>query len=145
MFTYVKRMCNACSGSSLSNLTKNRSADLVYSFPIDAPMRVLFVDIYAAGAEFNFQGTKHYLLCVDGMTSFASCEDTPEQNLRVFAAALMKVWLRFGFSHTIVVDKDSKFKGEFAKTATLLRINIHVLPGENHDPMVVERICRYLN
>ena len=44
-----------------------------------------------------------------------------------------------------MVDKDSKFLGEFVKTANLLKINIHVLSGENHDPMVVERICRYLN
>jgi len=27
----------------------------------------------------------------------------------------------------------------------LLKINIHVLSGENHNPMIVERICRYLN
>ena len=79
------------------------------------------------------------------MTSFAICEDTPEQNSKVFAGALMKIWLRFGFSHTIVVDKDSKFLGDFAKTAALLKINIHVLSGGNHDPMIVERICHYLN
>jgi hypothetical protein len=49
------------------------------------------------------------------------------------------------FSHTIVVDKDSKFLGEFVKTAALLKINMHVLLGSNHDPMLVERICRLLN
>ena len=70
MFQYVKRMCQTCPGCSLSNLTKNRSADLVYSFPIEAPMKVLFVDIYAAGAEFNFVCTKHYLIAACGVTSF---------------------------------------------------------------------------
>ena len=108
-------------------------------------MRVLFVDIYAAGAEFNFVGTRHYLIAACGMMSFAIAEDTAEQNSTAFAASLMRIWLRFGFSHTIVVDKDSKFLGEFVKTAALLCINIHVLSGENHDPMIVERICRYLN
>jgi hypothetical protein len=145
MYQYIKRMCKACPGCGLSNITKNRCADLVYSFPIDAPMRVLFVDIYAAGAEFNFDGTRHYLIAACGMTSFGICEATAEQNSTVFAAALMKIWLRFGFSHTIVVDKDSKFLGEFVKTAALLKINIHVLSGSNHDPMLVERICRFLN
>ena len=43
------------------------------------------------------------------------------------------------------MDKDSKFLGVFAQTAALLKINIHVLSGENHDPQLVERICRYLN
>ena len=112
---------------------------------MDAPMKVLFVDIYAAGSEFNFEGTKHYLIAACGMTSFGICEATAEQSAASFAAALMKIWLRFGFSHTIVVDKDSKFLGVFAQTAALLKINIHVLSGENHDPMIVERICRYLN
>ena len=44
-----------------------------------------------------------------------------------------------------MVDKDSKFLGVFTQTAVLLKINIHVLSGENHDPMIVERICRFLN
>jgi len=49
------------------------------------------------------------------------------------------------FSHTIVVDKASAFLGEFAACARLLNINIHVLSGENHDPMIVERVNRFLN
>ena len=49
------------------------------------------------------------------MTSFAIAEDTAEQSSTVFAAAFMRIWLRFGFSHTIVVEKDSKFLGEFTK------------------------------
>ena len=60
-------------------------------------MRVLFVDIYAAGAELNFVGTRHYLIAACGMTSFAIAEDTAEQNSTVFAAALMRIWLCFGF------------------------------------------------
>ena len=46
--------------------------------------------------------------------------------------------VRFGFSHTIMVDNDSKFLAKFTKAATLLKINIHVLSGENHNPMIVE-------
>jgi hypothetical protein len=145
MYQYIRKMCRACPSCTLKNITKNRCSDLVYSFPIDAPMRVLFVDIYTAGSEFSFEGSKHYLIAACRMTSFAICEATVEQNSKVFAAALMKIWLRFGFSHTIVVDKDSKFLGKFAATAALLRINIHVLSGNNHDPMIVERICRFLN
>jgi hypothetical protein len=30
---------------------------------------VLFADMYAAGAEFNFDGTHHYLIAACGMTS----------------------------------------------------------------------------
>ena len=57
----------------------------------------------------------------------------------------MKIWLRFGFSHTIVDDRESKLLGVFSQTSALLNINIHVLSGENHDPMIVDRICQFLN
>jgi len=145
MFQYIKKMCKTCPECSLANLTRNRSSNLVYSFPIDAPMRVMFVDIYAAGAEFNFLRTKHYLIAACRMTAFAVCEDTAEANSTAFAQVMMKVWLRFGFSPMIVVDKASTFLSVFAATAALLKINIHVLSGGNHDPMVIERVNRYLN
>ena len=80
-------------------------------------MGVLFVDIYSVGEDFNFDGTKHYLIAACGMTSFGICEPTSEQTAAAFAAALMKIWLRFGFSHTIVVDKASAFLSVFAETA----------------------------
>ena len=126
MYNYVKRLVKACPGCSLSNITQHHAADLVYGFPADAPMCVLFINIYSAGADLNFDSTKHYLLAACGMTSFAICEPTIDQNAEVFAAALMKIWLRFGFSHTIVVDKASAFLGVFAATAALL--NKHTCP-----------------
>ena len=103
------------------------------------------VDIYAAVTEINFDGTKHYVIGACGMTSFGICEPTAEQNASAFASALMKIWLRFGFYHTIVVDKDSKFPGIFSQTNTLISINIHVLSSENNDPIFVERIFWFLN
>ena len=130
-----EKSCPVC---SLLTVTRNSCADLVYSFPIDAPMKVLFVDIYAASTEFNFEGTRHYLIAACGMASFAVCEDTAEKNSTVLSVALVKRWLCLGFLHIIVVDKDSKFLGEFVKTAALLKINIHNLSGWNHGPMIVD-------
>ena len=57
----------------------------------------------------------------------------------------MNIWLRFGFSHTIMADKDSKFLVVFPQTSALLNININVLSGENHDPMIVYCICLFIN
>ena len=91
MYSYIKKMCSACPGCSLSSITKSRVADLVYSFPIEAPMKVLFVDIYAAGAEFNFEDTKHYLIAACGMTSFVVCDPTAEVNSTTFVSASMKI------------------------------------------------------
>ena len=90
-------------------------------------MPVLFVDIYAAGTEINFDGTKHYLIGACVMTSFGIYEPTYEQNASAFDSSFMNIWLRFGFSHTIMVDKDSKFLVVFSQTGALLNININVL------------------
>ncbi len=57
----------------------------------------------------------------------------------------MKIILWYGFCHTVVLDKDSKFFGVCRESLDLLKINCHVLSGKNHDPMLVERLNRYLN
>jgi hypothetical protein len=62
-----------------------------------------------------------------------------------FASGIMKIQLRFGLCHTIVLDKDSKFFGVFKEAVDLLQINRHVLSGGNHNGMLVERVNRYLN
>ena len=77
------------------------------------------------------------------MTSFTVGKPSPEQTAFSMASSLMKIWLRFEFAYTIV--KVSVFLSVFAETAKLLGINIHVLSGENHDPMIVEGINRFLN
>ena len=53
--------------------------------------------------------------------------------------------LRYRFSHTVVLDKDTKFFDVCREAVDLLQINCHVLSGDNHDPMLVKRINRYLN
>ncbi len=56
----------------------------------------------------------------------------------------MKILLRCGFCHTVVLDKESKFFGVCCKAIDLLKINCHVLSSANHNPMIVERVNRYL-
>ena len=72
-------------------------------------MNVLFVKIYAAGTEVGFDDTKQCLITACGITSIAIWKATLMQNAKVFAAALVKIWLMFGSSHTIVVDKHLSF------------------------------------
>ena len=93
MFQYCKTMCQACPGCNMANRTVQRLSDLVYSFPIEAPMLVLYVDIYSVGVESKFEGTQHYLIATCGMTAFSACEPTAQQNAEAFASALMKIWL----------------------------------------------------
>jgi hypothetical protein len=62
-----------------------------------------------------------------------------------FASAIMKIVMRYGFCHTVLLNKDSKFFGVCRESLDLLKINCHVLSGRNHNPMLVERTNRYLN
>jgi len=55
----------------------------------------------------------------------------------------MKILLCYGFCHTVVLDKDSKFFGVCREAIDLLKINCHVLSSANHNPMIVERVNCY--
>jgi hypothetical protein len=145
MYSYIKRMCSACPGCALANPTKGRSCELVYNFLIEAPFLVLHVDTYSAGAHPGFEGSDVYLIACCGMCTFGALEPIASPNATMFALAIMKIQLRYGLCHTIVLDKDSKFLGAFCESLDLLQINCHVLSGDNHNPMLVERLCRYLN
>ena len=145
MYKYVERMCRACPGCALSNPTKSRSSELVYNFPIEAPWNVIHVDAYQCGKSQGFEGSEVYVIALCGMCTFSSVESVATANATTFASALMKLQLRFGFSHTIVLDKDKKFYSVFRESCELLKLNTHTLSGGNHDPMLVERFNRYLN
>jgi hypothetical protein len=72
-------------------------------------------------------------------------EPVANANASTYASSIMKIILRYGFCHTVVLDKDSKFFGICREALDLLKINCHVLSGGNHNPMIVERLNRYLN
>jgi hypothetical protein len=80
MYSYIKRMCNACPGCVLANPTKSKSSELVYNFPIKAPFLVLFIDAYSAGKLSSFDGSEVYLIACCGMTGFASMEPIQHAN-----------------------------------------------------------------
>jgi hypothetical protein len=145
MYSYIKRMCSACPGCALANPTKGRSCELVYNFPIKAPFLVLHDDAYLAGAHSGFEGSDVYLVTCCSMCTFGAFEPVTSPNATTFALAIMKIQLRYGLCHTIVLNKDSKFYSVFHESLDLLQIDCHVLSGDNHNPMLVERLCRYFN
>jgi hypothetical protein len=144
MFSYIKRMCTACPGCALANTTKSKSSELVYNFPIKAPFLVLFVDAYLARKHSSFDGFETYLVACCGMTGFASMEPIVHANTKNFASAIMKIELYYGFCHTIVLDKDSKFNNVCREALDLLHIDCHTLSGNNHSPMMIKRVNQYL-
>ena len=145
MYKYISRMCNACLGCALLNPTRTQSSELLYNFPIEAPMKVIHIDGYAAGKQQGFEGSELYLIACCGMCTFAAVEPVSNASAKTFASAIMKIMLRYCLSHTVVLDKDSKFLGVCRESLDLLHINCHILSGGNHNPMLVERVNRYLN
>jgi hypothetical protein len=106
---------------------------------------VLYVDAYSAGVHYGSKGSTSYLIGCCGMCSFGILEPVTGATASTFASAIMKLQLRFGFCHTVVLDKDSKFFSVCRQSLDLLKINCHILLGDNHNPMLVKQLCRYFN
>jgi hypothetical protein len=145
MYSYIKRMCSACPGYALMNPTKGHSCELVYNFSIEAPFLVLHVNAYSAGAHSGFEGSDFYLVPCCSMCTFGALKPVTGANATAFALAIVKIQLWYGLCHTVVLDKDSKFYDVFRESLDLLEINCHVLSGDNHNPMLVEHLCRYFS
>ena len=94
----------------------------MFNFPIEASMMVLYVDGYQAGAQQGFEGSTTYLVACCGMCTFAAMEPISNPSAASFASTIMKIILRYGFCHTVVLNKDSKFLGVCREALDLLHI-----------------------
>jgi hypothetical protein len=108
-------------------------------------MKVIHIDGYTAGKQQGFEGSEIYLIACCGMCTFTAVEPVLKASAKTFASAIMKIMLQYGLSHTVVLDKDSKFFGVCRESLDLLHINCHILSGGNHNPMLVKRVNPYLN
>jgi hypothetical protein len=107
MFEYIECMCRTCPGCGLANLSHSKSAKLAYHFSIEAPMMVLHIDGYLAGKQVGFEGLEIYLIACCGMSTFAAMEPVINPSAYTFASAIMKIIMRYGFCHMVVLNKDS--------------------------------------
>ncbi len=139
------RICHVCPGCVLSSPTRGNSSELVYNFPIKALFLVMHFGAYAAGKHAGCKGSDSYLIGCCGMTGFVCMEPVTNPSAATFASAIMKMLLRYGFCHTAMLGKDSKFFGVCREALDLLQNNCHILSSANHYPMLVKRINRYLN
>jgi hypothetical protein len=138
-------MCQSFLNCALTNPTRSKLQELIYSFPVKALFMVLYINGYQAGATSGFEGSSHYLIACCGMCTFAAMEPIANANATTYAAAIMKITLHFGFCHTCILNKDSKFFGVCQEALDLLQIICHILSRGNHNLMLVEQLNRYLN
>jgi hypothetical protein len=72
-------------------------------------------------------------------------EPVTNPSATTFVFAIIKILLQYGFCHTAVLNKDSKFVGVCCEAMHLFLINCHVLSGRNHSQMLMERVFYYTN
>jgi hypothetical protein len=53
--------------------------------------------------------------------------------------------LRYGLSHMLIADPDSKSNGVFNKAARILKVKHHKTARGNHDTALVARFIRFVN
>ena len=77
----------------MANATRSPTKELVYNFPINAPMPVLNIDGYTVGAKINFARDKGFLVAVRGMCTFAVAKPVTNPSAMVYTQAVLMIML----------------------------------------------------
>ena len=104
MYKYIAKMISMCAGCCLGNPLIRHSRELIYSFPVDKPFKVIHADVFTIGADLGFSGHKIFMVIVCGLCTFAIQEPLREMNSTSFADAIMKITLAYGLAHTTIAD-----------------------------------------
>jgi hypothetical protein len=145
MYKYIKFAITSCAACILRNHSSRPASELLYSFPIDAPFLTIHADVWLPGKMTSFDGYVGLMIVMCHMTGFVAIEPLKELHSTSFSKAVYAIQLRYGLSHLLIIDADSKFKGEFLKTAELLKMHLHPVAKGNHDAVLVKCFNRFLN
>jgi hypothetical protein len=145
LFKYIKRNIQSCAACILKNNAAHPSSELLYTFPLDAPMNTIHADLWQPGRQTGYDNDKALMIVVCHMTTFTAIEPVSEMTSKSFAKAVYKIMMRYGLASMIVTDPDSKFKGEFKDMCELLKIPHHLSAKGNHNAIIVERFNKFLN
>jgi hypothetical protein len=122
MYSYISRMHKSCPRCALTNPNQSKSWELIYRFPVQASFLVLHINGYQAGIPSGFEGASHYLIACCCMCTFGTMEPVANANATTYVSAIMKIILQYGFCHTCILAKDSKFFGVCREALDLLKI-----------------------
>ena len=145
MFKYIKENIRSCAACILKNNAARPTSELLYGFPLDAPMNTIHADVWQPGRQTGFEGNTSLMIVVCHMTTFVAIEPLRECNSTTFSKAVYRIMMRYALASLIVTDPDSKFKGEFIKMCALLTIPHHMSARGNHNAIIVERFNKFLN
>ncbi len=135
-----------CAHCILTNKRIRRHSEVLFSWPVTAPMFVLHCDLWSPGSTVSPSGHTHLLSAMCDLTQFVvsvPVRTTHAHNLARFL--FQDILLKVGMCGLIVVDAGSTFCGIFADACKLLGIRLHPASRGNHKAVSVERFFRYLN
>jgi hypothetical protein len=145
MYTYIKQNIDDCVAWVLRNGGNRASSELLYSSPLSAPFQAVHADAWVPGKTMLFDGYISLMIVVCHMTGFAAIEPVKEMNSASFAKPVYTSLLRYGLSHTVITNPDSKFKGQFKEAFLVLKIHHHLSARGHHDAILAERFNQFLN
>ena len=94
----------------------------------------------------DFKGRHHLMKSICDMTQFVVDIATEYITASHLAQLFMEsVLLKFGLCAVLIVDADSKFKGNFVEMAECLNIKVHVAASCNHRTVGVEQFHQFIN
>ena len=95
LFKYIKNMIQSCLACILKNGAARTSSELLYTFPLDAPMNTIHVDFWQPGKNHGFEGESGIMDVVCHMTTFAAIEPIKTADSTSFAKAVYKIMMRY--------------------------------------------------
>ena len=109
MFKYIKHQIQSCAACLLKNNAAHPSSELLYSFPLDAPMNTMHAELWSPVKQSGYDSHTALMIVVCHMTTFVAIKPVKEQNSKSFAKAVYQIMMRYGLAALIVTDPDSKF------------------------------------
>jgi hypothetical protein len=135
-----------CAHCILTDKSIRRHSEVLFSWPVTAPMFVLHCDLWSPGATVADSGASHLLSAMCDLTQFVVSVPVTDTHAHELARLLFQeVLLKVGMCGLIVVDAGSTFCGVFADACALLGLRVHATSRGNHKAVSVERFFRYLN
>ena len=91
-------------------------------------MLTIHANLWTPGDPTSLDGFTCLILTVSHMTRFAMVKPILKRDSTEFLKSMCKIMLRYGISHMMVTDPNSKFKGEFDKMCNILDKNTTKVP-----------------
>ena len=146
MVKYIKHKIQTCMGYVMKTTLTKSNSELLYSFPINSPMKIVCCNVYYPGKVKGFEGLDQgVMILTDIFSGFAAEEPIIESNSEGFAKAVYSILIRYGLASIIVTDPDSKSKKHFKDMCELMKITHHESAKGNHNAILSERINRFIN